>query len=175
MTAAPDGPVGHLTPRSGRLPAGRYGANSQLYTSIRAVDATSTAQTPPFPFSGEIYGFPSDSTDFRNFTISMTSTRPHAGTLSELTAADCIQQLWASTPCPRPACEPGRARIEKFSQPGLGHTHTGGGAVRPLYDFEDFQNFRPFKLGRPLRRVQKVHAGKPKPRDAIRQAPQVAR
>ena len=68
-----------------------------------------------------------DFMDFRDFAIPIIFTPPSVSTLSAQTVADSNQLLSTCRPRPRPAGEPGRARIVRFSRPGARtHTHTGG-------------------------------------------------
>ena len=67
--------------------------------------------------------------DFRDFAIPIIFTPPSVSTLSAQTVVDSNQLLSTCRPRPRPAGEPGRARIVRFSRPGARtHTHPRGGS-----------------------------------------------
>ena len=74
--------------------------------------------------------------DFQDFAIPIIFTPPSVSTLSAQTVVDSNQLLSTCRPRPRPAGEPGRARIVRFSRPeARTHTHTPPGGVPPPYHF----------------------------------------
>ena len=112
------------TSRSG--PAGH-----QLADMARPINYTPGSEPYTLPklferrlslFFGEIRRIPSDFLDSWDFRILLFFTLPSAGTLFVLTVANSIQLLPTCRPCPRPAWQPGRARIVRNSRPAGGGT-----------------------------------------------------